>query len=86
MILVWKLSKVENCTNGSTNVESDCVWVDVDAIISIVSLQYESSSNIYKLDEVDANSLDEYIQTTINTYIYLGECILLACVGCLSDV
>jgi hypothetical protein len=42
-------------------VVNDCVWVDVDAIISIVSLQYESSSKIYMLDEVDANSLNEFI-------------------------
>ena len=42
-------------------VESDCVWVDVDAIISIVSLEYESTSKIYTLDEIDANSLNEFI-------------------------
>ena len=42
-------------------VESDCVWVDVDAIISTVSLEYESTSKIYTLDEVDANSLNEFI-------------------------
>lgn len=37
------------------------MWVDVDAIISTVSLEYESSSKTYTLDEVDANSLNEFI-------------------------
>jgi hypothetical protein len=35
------------------------VWVDVDVIISTMPLEYESTSTIYTLDEVDANSLNE---------------------------
>lgn len=42
-------------------VENDCVLVDVHAIISTVSLQYKSSSKTYTLDEVDVNSLHEFI-------------------------
>ena len=42
-------------------VESDCVYFDVDAIISTVSLSYSTTSKIYTLDEVDANSLAEFV-------------------------
>jgi len=42
-------------------VESDCIWIDVDAIISTVSLSYSAASKIYTLDEVDANSLAEFV-------------------------
>lgn len=41
--------------------ESDCLWVDIDAVISTVSLPYACNTKIYTLDEVDANSLKEFI-------------------------
>lgn len=41
--------------------ESDCLWVDIDAVISTVSLSYANNTKIYTLDEVDANSLKEFI-------------------------
>ena len=47
--------------NKYTYDESDCVWVDVDSIISTVSLQYAPTSKIYTLDEVDAHSLNEFV-------------------------
>ena len=56
-----------------------CVWVDVDATISILYLQHESSSKIYKLDEVDVNSLNEYIQVINNTYICVARRVYFAC-------
>lgn len=43
-------------------VESDCVWIDVDAIISTLSLSYSAAFKIYTLDEVDANSLAEFVR------------------------
>lgn len=42
-------------------VESDCVWIDMNTIISTVSLDDSSASKIYTLDEVDANSLAEFV-------------------------
>jgi len=41
--------------------ESDCIWVDVDSIISTVSLHYALNTKIYTLDEVDAHSLHEFV-------------------------
>ena len=41
--------------------ESDCIWVDVDAVISTVSLHYSSNTKIYTLDDVDAHSLHEFV-------------------------
>ena len=41
--------------------ESDCVWIDVDAMISTVSLSYLAASKIYTLDEVDVDSLVEFV-------------------------
>jgi len=38
-------------------VENDCIWIDVDAIISTISLEYVPNTKMYTLDEVDANSL-----------------------------
>ena len=42
-------------------IESDCLWIDVDAIISRVSLSYSPTTKIYTLDEVDADSLKEFV-------------------------
>ena len=42
-------------------IESDCLWIDVDAIISTVSLSYSPTTKIYILDEVDADSLKEFV-------------------------
>ena len=41
--------------------ESDCVRIDVDAIISTISLPYSAASKIYTLHKVDANSLAEFV-------------------------
>ena len=41
--------------------ESDCIWVDVNSIISTVSLDYSSSNKIYTLDPTDAHSLHEFV-------------------------
>ena len=41
--------------------ESDCIWVDVDVVISIVSLHYSSNTKIYTLDDVNAHSLHEFV-------------------------
>ena len=46
-------------------VESDCIWIDVDAIISTISLSYSPTSptsKIYTLDEVDAHCLAEFVK------------------------
>lgn len=41
--------------------ESDCIWVDVDAVISTVSFNYSSNTQVYTLDAVDAHSLHEFV-------------------------
>ena len=46
-------------------IESDCVWIDKDAIISIVSLDYSPTTKIYMLDEVDANLLAEFVSNPL---------------------
>jgi hypothetical protein len=41
---------------------SDSQWIDVDSIISTVTLSYCSVSAIYILDQNDANSLNLFVQ------------------------
>jgi hypothetical protein len=36
-------------------------WVDVNFIISIVTMNYEKEKIIYWLDCIDANSLDKFV-------------------------
>jgi hypothetical protein len=40
---------------------SDCKWVDVDAIISTVTLTYSPSQKVYTLNLEDAASLNEFV-------------------------
>ena len=40
---------------------TDTQWIDVDSIIYIVALSFNSASNIYMLDENDRNVLDEFV-------------------------
>jgi hypothetical protein len=42
---------------------SDSQWIDVDSIISTVTLSYCSVSTIYTLDQNDANSLNLFVQS-----------------------
>jgi hypothetical protein len=42
---------------------SDSQWIDVDSIISTVTLSYCSVSAIYTLDQNDANSLNSFVQS-----------------------
>jgi len=53
--------KLVATTNTNMHDKSDCVQIDVDAIISIASLLYASTTKMYTLEEVDANSLNEFI-------------------------
>ncbi len=43
----------------------DTNWVDVASIISIVTMNYEEEKDIYWLDCIDANSLDEFMTNKI---------------------
>lgn len=40
---------------------TDTQWIDVDSIICIVALSFNSTSNVYTLDENDRNVLDEFV-------------------------
>jgi hypothetical protein len=39
----------------------DTNWVDVDSIICVINMNYEKEKDIYWLDCIDANSLDEFV-------------------------
>jgi hypothetical protein len=39
----------------------DTNWMDVDSIISIVTMNYENEKNICWLDYIDVTSLDEFV-------------------------
>jgi hypothetical protein len=41
--------------------ESDLQWVDLDTVISTVTLSYNSNRNLYSLDLDHAKSLNEFI-------------------------
>jgi hypothetical protein len=43
----------------------DTNWVNVNSIIFIVDMNYEKEKNIYWLDCIDANSLDEFVTNKI---------------------
>jgi hypothetical protein len=43
----------------------DINWVDVNFIISIVIMNYEKEKDIYWLDCINANSLDEFVTNKI---------------------
>ncbi len=40
-------------------------WVHVDSIIFIINMNYEKEKDIYWLDCIDANSLDEFVTNEI---------------------
>jgi hypothetical protein len=40
---------------------SDSQWIDVDAVISTVTLTYNRAQNLYILDENDANTLNSFL-------------------------
>jgi hypothetical protein len=39
----------------------DTNWVDVNSIKSIIIMKYEKEKDIYLLDCIDANSLDDFV-------------------------
>jgi len=43
----------------------DTNWVNVNSIIFIVDMNYEKEKDIYWLDCIDANSLDEFVTNKI---------------------
>ena len=40
---------------------TDTQWIDIDSIICIVALSFNSTSNVYTLDENDRDVLDEFV-------------------------
>ena len=40
---------------------SDWKWIDLDSIISTVTMSFNSNTNLYSLDPVDAASLNEFM-------------------------
>jgi hypothetical protein len=41
---------------------SDSQWIDLEAVISIVSMTYNSRTNVYMLDDTDAQGLEEFVR------------------------
>lgn len=42
---------------------SDTQWIDIDSVISTVSMSFNMRTNVYTLDDTDAKSLDEFVRT-----------------------
>lgn len=42
---------------------SDTQWIDIDSVISTVSMSFNMRTNVYTLDDTDAKSLDEFVCT-----------------------
>lgn len=42
--------------------KSDSKWVDLDAIISLVTLTYNETQNVFVLKREDAKSLTQFVQ------------------------
>jgi len=40
---------------------SDSFWVDVDTIICTVTMSYDVERDLFELDPVDGNSLNEFV-------------------------
>jgi hypothetical protein len=52
----------KSCGNFKFNIDvNDTNWVDIDSIISIVTMNYEKEKDIYWLDCFNAASLDEFV-------------------------
>jgi len=41
----------------------DCVWIDVDMVISTVTMSYNSSTKKFSLDDFDATLLQEFVNS-----------------------
>ena len=41
---------------------SDFIWVDVDSVICTMTLLFDVERNVFELDPVDRNSLNEFIE------------------------
>jgi hypothetical protein len=42
---------------------SDIQWIDLEAIISTMSMTFSARTNIYTLDQTDAQSFDEFVSS-----------------------
>jgi hypothetical protein len=64
MVLLNRFSK--SCGNLKFKYDViDINWVDVGSNIFIVTMNYEKEKDIYWLDCIDANSLDEFVTNKI---------------------
>ena len=41
---------------------SDSIWVDVDSIICTVTMSFDVERDVFELDPVDGNSLNEFVE------------------------
>ena len=41
---------------------SDSIWVDVDSIICTITMSFDVERNVFELDPVDENSLNEFVE------------------------
>lgn len=41
---------------------SDSIWVDVDSIICTVTMSFDRDRDVFELDPIDANSLNEFVE------------------------
>ena len=44
---------------------SDFIWVDVNSIICTMTMSFDVERDIFELDPVDENSLNEFIKNSI---------------------
>ena len=44
---------------------TDCFWIDVEAIVSMITLNGDSLTKIYEIDHVDGMALDEFVARQI---------------------
>ena len=42
---------------------SDTQWIDIDSVISTVSMSFNMRTNVYTLDDTDGKSLDEFVRS-----------------------
>jgi hypothetical protein len=57
-----------NKSNGNLKFKYDVIdidWMDVNSIISTIIMNYEKEKDIYRLDCIDANSLDKFVTNKI---------------------
>jgi hypothetical protein len=41
---------------------SDSIWVDIDSIICTVTMSFDAGRDVFELDPVDGNSLNEFVE------------------------